>query len=189
MRFSNVFLLDLPKCLWSVSQCLTTRVFGPWYWSRSNYWVAIVPPDGQSSGYECRKRYDYLLLTLNSLKLLKSESGSHLWLCNTMMPNNVLSMFPQYFQHSEPGRKNEEPMDYGVIVKKRHQWTSVKNDTIYMFYLHLPWYKFYRKYMLTKKNGPGWTAVRTHKGDFLPRGVVGHLWWLPAKGSCRSTPI
>ena len=151
MRFSNVFLLDLPKCLWSVSQCLTTRVFGPWYWSRSNYWVAIVPPDGQSSGYECRKRYDYLLLTLNSLKLLKSESGSHLWLCNTMMPNNVLSMFPQYFQHSEPGRKNEEPMDYGVIVKKRHQWTSVKNDTIYMFYLHLPWYKFYRKYMLTKK--------------------------------------
>ena len=151
MRFSNVFLLDLPKCLWSVSQCLTTRVFGPWYWSRSNYWVAIVPPDGQSSGYECRKRYDYLLLTLNSLKLLKSESGSHLWLCNTMMPNNVLSMFLQYFQHSEPGRKNEEPMDYGVIVKKRHQWTSVENDTIYMFYLHLPWYKFYRKYMLTKK--------------------------------------
>ena len=84
MRFSNVFLLDLPKCLWSVSQCLTTRVFGPWYWSRSNYWVAIVPPDGQSSGYECRKSYDYLLLTLNSLKLLNSKT-SKIWAWITFM--------------------------------------------------------------------------------------------------------
>ena len=48
MRFSNVFLLDLPKCLWSVSQCLTTRVFGPWYWSRSITELQLFPPDGQS---------------------------------------------------------------------------------------------------------------------------------------------
>ena len=35
MRFSDVYSLDLPECLWSASQCLTTRVCGPWYGSPS----------------------------------------------------------------------------------------------------------------------------------------------------------
>ena len=52
MRFSDVCLLDLPKCLWSVSQCLTTRVCGPWYWSpqllRSNCYLPMDSLVGMS---------------------------------------------------------------------------------------------------------------------------------------------
>ena len=35
MRFSDAYLLDLFECLWSISQCLTTRVCIPWYLSHS----------------------------------------------------------------------------------------------------------------------------------------------------------
>ena len=58
-------LLYLPECLWSASQCLTTRVCGPWYLSLSITEEQLLPPDGQCSGQQYWRGYDlYFTWTL-----------------------------------------------------------------------------------------------------------------------------
>ena len=68
MRFSETYLLNLLKCLWSISQWLTTRVCIPWYLSSSVTEKQFSPPDGQCDGWQYWRSWNlHFAWTWNSL--------------------------------------------------------------------------------------------------------------------------
>ena len=147
MRFSDAYLLDLPGCLWSVSQCLTPRVCGPWYGSLSVAEEQLLPPDGQCSGQRYWRGCNlYFTWTWNFLFLQLNPWSS---LERLLLTSVICDLIKQMYMHIlKPNQTicNDSrfiylpmnciyvyfcaiyfvPMKYGIYICNLHLWVKCK---------------------------------------------------------------